>query len=142
MGSRRDFIKQSCTICMSGAMGWLTTQLSSCAALPVIRAESSQGLITVSLSSFTEKNNSVIVRNSKLEFDILVVRSEKNYNALQMKCTHQDNTLTVNSTGLYCAAHGSTFDLQGNVTKEPALRALKKYKTELNESSLIIHTLS
>jgi cytochrome b6-f complex iron-sulfur subunit len=59
-----------------------------------------------------------------------------------MKCTHQDNPLTVNSTGLYCTAHGSTFDLQGNVTKEPALHALKKYKTELNESSIVINTLS
>lgn len=143
MGNRRDFIKQSCTICMSGlALGWLTTQLSSCAVLPVIQAESTQGLITVLLSSFTEKNNSVIVRNSQLEFDILVMKSENNYNALQMKCTHQDNPLTVNSTGLFCSAHGSTFDLQGNVTKEPALRPLKKYKTELNGLSLIINTLS
>lgn len=128
---------------MSGlALGWLTTQLSSCAALPVVKAESFQGLITVLLSSFTEKNNSVIVRNSQLEFDILLVRSGNTYNALQMKCTHQDNPLTVNSTGLYCAAHGSTFDLQGNVTKEPALQPLKKYKTELNESSIVIHTRS
>ncbi len=143
MTSRRDFIKQSCTLCLSGlALGFLTTQLSACAAIPVIRSESSQGLITVLLSSFTEKNNSLIVRNGQLEFDILVVKSGNNYNAVQMKCTHQDNPLTVNSNGLFCAAHGSTFDLQGNVTKEPALRALKKYKTELKESSIVINTLS
>lgn len=139
MTSRRSFIKQSCTICLGGfALGWL----SACAAIPVIKTENTKGLVTVPLSSFTEKNNSVIVRNSQLEFDILVVKSGSSYQALQMKCTHQDNPLTASSSGLFCSAHGSTFDLRGNVTKEPALVPLKKYSTELNESTIIINLLS
>jgi Rieske Fe-S protein len=51
-----------------------------------------------------------------------------------MKCSHQDNSLTVTKTGLFCSSHGSTFDLEGNVTKEPALEPLKKFKTEINNS--------
>jgi Rieske Fe-S protein len=59
-----------------------------------------------------------------------------------MKCTHQDNPLTATQTGFFCSAHGSTFDLKGNVTKEPALRPLKKYTTEIKESSILINTKS
>lgn len=109
--------------------------------LPVMKVESTKGLIKVPFSAFTEKNNAVIVRNSQLEFDILLVKSGNTFNALQMKCSHQDNPLTANASGLFCSAHGSTFDLQGNVTKEPALQPLKKYKTELTESTIIINTL-
>jgi Rieske Fe-S protein len=135
MTSRREFIKQSCGICLgSFALSWL----SACAAIPVIKTEPTKGSITIPISAFTEKNNSVIVRNNQLEFDILVVKSGNTFNALQMKCTHQDNPITASSTGLFCSAHGSTFDLQGNVTKEPALHPLKKYKTEINESSILI----
>lgn len=143
MTSRRDFIKQSCTVCLSGlTLGWLTTQLSACAPIPVIKADQTKGAISIALTSFTEKNNMVIVRNGQLEFDILVVKSANSFQAVEMKCTHQDNPLTVNSSGLFCSAHGSTFDLNGNVTKEPALKPLKKYKTELQESSIRIYTLS
>lgn len=123
-------------------LGWLTTQLSSCAPIPVIKAGNEKGIMTVPLASFTEKNKMVIVRDGQLEFDILVVKSVDRFQALQMKCTHQDNPLTVNPSGLFCSAHGSTFDLNGNVTKEPALKPLKKYKTELNGSSLLIYPLS
>ena len=137
--SRRDFFKQSCTLCLGSlALGWL----SACTAIPVLKADAVKGIISVPVSSFSEKNNSVIVRNKELEFDILVLKSGNAFQALQMKCTHQDNPLTVNSSGLFCSAHGSTFDLQGNVTKEPALKPLKKYKTELTASTILIHTLS
>lgn len=139
MESRRDFIKHSCKLCLGGlAMGWLSTQLSSCASLPVLKVENEKGLLTIPVSSFTEKNNLLIVRNNKLEYDILLVKSGNVYTALQMKCTHQDNPLTVNSSGLFCASHGSVFDLNGNVMKEPALQALKKYSTQVNESSILI----
>ena len=80
----------------------------------------------------------VIVRNKNMEYDILLIKSGNTYTALQMKCTHQDNPLTVNSSGLFCASHGSVFDLNGNVTKEPALQPLKKYNTQINDSEIQI----
>ena len=140
MESRRDFIKNSCKRCAAGlTLGWLTTQLSACATLPVLKVENENGALAVPFSSFTEKNNQVIVRSSKMEYDILLVKSGNAYTALQMKCTHQDNPLTVNSTGLFCASHGSVFDLNGNVTKEPALQPLKKYSTKVTETSVLIN---
>lgn len=140
METRRAFIKESCKLCLGGlALGWLTTQLSSCAPMPVLKVENEKGVLTVPFSAFTEKNNLLIVRNNKIEYDILLVKSGNTYTALQMKCTHQDNPLTVNSSGLFCASHGSMFDLNGNVIKEPALQSLKKYVTQISESSVLIN---
>lgn len=144
MQSRRDFIKQSCTLCLGIAgLGLITTQLSSCAPLPVYKSEPDNGLLTVPLSAFTEKSNIVIVRSRMLEFDIAVVKgSSGDYSALLMKCTHQDNPLTPTGSGFYCPSHGSSFDLKGNVTQEPALRPLRHYTTQLTTSSILINTNS
>lgn len=141
MKNRREFIKQSCALCMGIAgLGVLSSQLSGCAPMPIYKGEIEKDLITVPLSYFTDKNNLVIVRNIKIDFDILLIKlADGNYNALLMKCTHQDNPLTANQSGLYCSAHGSSFDLQGNVTKEPALYPLRKFKTEINNSSVQIY---
>ncbi|MCW3084371.1 MAG: Rieske (2Fe-2S) protein [Bacteroidetes bacterium] len=124
-------------------LGALATQLSSCAPLPVLKGESKDGIITVPIISFTEKSNVMIVRNAQLDFDIALVKnSDSDYTALLMKCTHQDNPLSLTKNGLYCASHGSAFDLKGNVTQEPALTPLKKFTTEITNSSILINTKS
>jgi Rieske Fe-S protein len=144
MQDRREFIKQSCTMCLGiVGLGALVTQLSGCAPIPILKAEPVGGLLSVPVSSFTETNKMVIIRNSQLEWDVVVVKmSDTVYEAIQMKCTHQDNLLTATKTGFFCSAHGSTFDLEGNVTKEPALRPLKKYKTEMKEAVILVDTQS
>ena len=95
--------------------------------------------VNVPMSSFGE-SNVLILRNDQMEFDVLLVkRSDSEVTALQMKCSHQDNSLTANKNGLFCSAHGSTFDLDGKVTKEPALNPLKKFKTEINNQNIIVY---
>jgi Rieske Fe-S protein len=144
MQNRRAFIKQSCGLCLGVVgLGVLATQLTSCAPLPLYKSDGDKNNITVPFTAFTEKSNMVIVRNPNQEFDILLIkRADGSYYAMQMKCTHQDNPLTVNQSGLFCSAHGSTFDLDGKVTKEPALRPLQTFKTEINNSSVLIHIVS
>lgn len=144
MQNRREFIKRTCTLCAGIAgLGILTSQLTGCNLLPICKGEECKGMISVPLISFTDKINMIIVRNNQLDYDILLIKiDENNYNALQMKCTHQDNPLIANQTGLYCSAHGSTYDLEGKVTKEPALSPLKKFKTEKNNSSILIDVRS
>jgi len=103
--------------------------------MPVFKAVVVKNVLAVPFTAFTEGNNSVIVRNSSIPFDILLVKKSNGiYTALEMKCSHQDNPLTANKTGLFCSSHGSTFDLEGNVLKEPALKPIKKYKTEIESS--------
>jgi Rieske Fe-S protein len=137
---RREFIRKGCLLCAGAAgLGLLATQLSSCAPLTVVRSSLGGQTATVALDSFKEQPL-VIVRDNQAEFDILVVkRTEEQYNAMLMKCTHQAQPLTANKTGLFCPSHGSAFDLDGHVTKEPALKDLTKYKTSIENQQLIIH---
>jgi Rieske Fe-S protein len=137
---RRDFIKQSCLLCASIAgLGTVVTQFSACAPMPVFKADVKDGQLTVLKNSFTEKNKIVLVRNTKLEWDIALVKvSEMEYAALQMKCTHLDNPLTATQNGFYCNSHGSSFNLSGKVTQEPAINDLKKYATTISNEEIII----
>ncbi len=120
--------------------GALLSALSSCSPLPVLQTSSAEKTILVPELSFKEGQNLLIVKNPNLEFDILVVKKKDNsYNALYMQCTHQSQSLTANKSGLFCSLHGSAFDLNGNVTVQPATAPLKKFKTEVDNSTIKIH---
>jgi nitrite reductase/ring-hydroxylating ferredoxin subunit len=111
--------------------GFLASSLSSCAPVPVFKGIPQQNKITVPLSEFGE-SNLLVIRNSNWEYDILLVKkSSAVINALLLMCSHQQNILTLSKTGLLCPMHGSTFDLDGNATKEPAVQPLKKFRTEV-----------
>jgi cytochrome b6-f complex iron-sulfur subunit len=138
---RRQFIKNSCAACIgTAASGLLFSSLTSCApAFPVHKATFANGIIEVPTSSFAI-SNLVIVRDLQMDFDILLVKkSAEEYNALYMKCSHQSNPLTATNSGLFCSAHGSSFDLDGNVRTEPATSPLQKFKTELNNDIVTIN---
>lgn len=143
MKTRREFLKDTCTFCLGGA--FLTTafsQLTSCSPLPVYKTDLSKKIVNVPLSSFAE-SNLLIVRDMQVPYDILLVKkSEQEYNAIYMKCSHQENPVSATTNGLYCSSHGSSFDLDGNVTKEPALAPLKKFKTQIidNQVSIDLNT--
>jgi len=75
----------------------------------------------------------------QVAYDILLVKkSTEEYLAIYMKCSHQENPVTATTTGLFCSSHGSRFDLDGNVTKEPATAPLKKFKTAIIDNQIVI----
>ena len=139
MKTRREFIKDTCTACLGSTfLGLTLSQLTGCSALPVYKTNLSQKTVDVPLTSFVD-SNLVLVRDMQVPYDILLVKkSEQEYNAIYMKCSHRENPVSATKTGLYCSEHGSTFDLEGNVTKEPALQPLKRFKLIINENSITI----
>ena len=136
MNSRRTFIKNSCAACLGmTAMGLL---LESCVTSQnVLKPVLENNQLQIALEKF-QSSNHYILRNKSLPFDILVIKDQDQYTALQMRCTHNDIALNFSGKKLICTAHGSEFDLKGNVTKEPASRALTKYKTSIHEQLLTI----
>ena len=122
-------------LCATG----LLSQLTSCApALPTFKTKISGQLITVPLTYF-EASNVAIVRDSQAEYDILLVKKPGDvFEALYMRCTHRENQLTATQTGLYCSAHGSVFDLDGQVKKEPATSPLQKFPVDFDKANGII----
>lgn len=140
MKTRREFIKDTCTACMGTAfLGMTFSQLTSCASLPIYKTNLTLKTVDVPLSSFAE-STLVIVRDMQVPYDVLLVKkSEQEYLALYMRCSHQENALTATKNGLYCSSHGSTFDLDGNVTKEPALTPLKRFQTTRHDNLITIN---
>lgn len=137
--TRREFLKDACTACLGMSfLGVSLSQLTSCSPFPVYKTDLSKKTVAVPVSSFGE-STMVIVRDMQVIYDVLLVRKPDGvYDALYMRCTHQENPLTATKTGLFCSAHGSRFDLDGNVLKEPALAPLKKFKTEVHENQILI----
>lgn len=139
MKTRREFIKDACVACAGTSLIGLTfSQLTSCSPLPVYKTNLSKNTVDVPLTSFAE-SDLVVVRDMQTPYDILLVKKpDQTYNAIYMKCSHRENPVSATKTGLYCPEHGSTFDLDGNVTKEPAPSPLKKFKTTISESVITI----
>lgn len=139
MKTRRDFLKDTCAACLGTTfLGVALSQLTSCSPFPVYKTALTSNVVSVPMSNFAE-SKLVIVRDMQVAFDILLVRkSESEFNAIYMRCTHQENPVTATKDGLFCSAHGSRFDLEGNVTKEPALESLKNFKTSILDNQVII----
>lgn len=133
---RRTFLKASCIAC---AGGLALTTLEACSTLPMYKAKLANGLIEVPESTFGDSNQ-IIVRNANLEFDVLLVKNNNTYHSLYMQCTHETSPLVATKTGLYCSMHGSAFNLQGQVTKEPATKSLRKFETTLSNNIITINT--
>lgn len=138
--SRKDFLvsagKAGCAMLIAGAA---SSFLQGCGTAKVFETNANEkGEVSLPLTAFAETNTR-IVRVEKLPYDILVVKkSEEEYQALLMRCTHLDWALTPNPKGLSCSLHGSTFDLDGKVTSGPAPEPLKKLKVNKQNNQLII----
>lgn len=139
MSTRRSFIKSGCAACVLTASG--ISFLESCSTpLPMIKSAGTKpGQVEVDAGSFAGKGNMLVVRTKQLEYDILLVKSGEAYKALYLRCTHEGVGLTPAANKIFCSAHGSVFDLEGKVVKEPALRPLKTYPTEIVNNQIIIH---
>lgn len=137
MRTRRDFIKTSCLQCAALLGSGLLLQ--SCGTgLQVFKTQSQNNQLRVPLQEFTADKNMVVVRAKELEHDILVVKKDDHYNALYLQCTHEGVGLSATNNKIVCTAHGSTFDFDGNVLKEPALKPLKKFQTSISNNAIII----
>lgn len=136
--NRRSFIQKGCVACM-GLMGTGVLLESCSGSLPLFKTISGNNILSIPDNQFTGQNNVLLVRSPGLEHDILLVKRNDTYKALYMKCTHEGVGLTATNKKIICAAHGSIFDLDGNVVKEPALRRLEEFSTEINNKHILIH---
>ncbi|MCB0740673.1 MAG: Rieske (2Fe-2S) protein [Chitinophagaceae bacterium] len=135
---RRNFIKKGCAAC-AGLAG-LSFLLESCgSSLPIFKTTPEKKLLFIPEDKFTADNHHLLVRSKELENDILLIKNKNDYTALNMKCTHEGFALTVTDKQIVCPAHGSTFHFSGHVTKEPALRPLTTFTTEIKNNTIIIH---
>jgi len=137
---RRAFIKSSCNICLLLTAGAILPTLSGCSpAYKVINTEIHDNQVEIPLAGFAQSPLQLIRPKGWL-YSIAVRKKEDNtYSAFLLKCTHQDNQLAPAPNGYSCSLHGSTFNVEGHVTKGPAERPLKEYPVTTDTTNLIIH---
>jgi len=136
---RRNFVKQSCTLCLAVGAGMAVGSLSSCATLPVYKTTMANNKVTVPVSLFAQSDFQVI-QPKDLFYNIgLQKEKDGSYTALLLRCTHADNQLVPTGNGFKCNLHGSAFNKEGQVTQGPAEHSLKKYQTEVISNQIIIH---
>lgn len=136
MANRRAFIKNTATA--GCALLLLGAPFASCTKLPIVKTQVTNKSIVVDESALVEGNR-WIVRAPQLDYDLLLVRTNGGgYRCLLMRCTHQDFPVRLAGDTLVCNTHGSRFDLEGNVMKDPATKPLTQLPVTQNQSKVII----
>lgn len=141
---RKEFIKSCAFACLNGVA--ISTILQSCANSKMLHIDLSNDAIVVPLSEFNiEKKGHVtfhkfiLLQNEKLAFPIALFRiSEKQFSAVNLKCSHQGAELQVFGDKLVCPAHGSEFSNLGLVENGPATENLRNFPLKLENNNIII----
>ena len=123
-------------------MSTVAADLSSCSpktAANTFRPPVNNNQVEVPLSMF-ETKPFLVVSPAKYQFEIAIEKKQDNtYKALLLKCTHQDNQLTITGNGYTCNMHGSKFNKAGSILKGPAELPLQQLKTQIINNNLLIH---
>jgi Rieske Fe-S protein len=127
---------------MAGA-GILISDLLACSpSSRVLKLPVSENTVRMPATVFA-KEQIQIVRPEGWFYDIAVRKTSANdFEAILLECTHQQNQLIANQSGYMCILHGSRFNLEGQVVKGPAERALKKFATSVDQGQVVIQLKS
>lgn len=140
--NRRVFIQSASKIC---AFSLLTvtssTFLHSCKTIKIVNASIENGnKFIINQNLLSQEQPFIKVRNLSIPYDILVFLNDKKiYEAIYMKCSHQDNPVYFDGKQFNCPTHGSSFTKTGIVLNGPANQNLKNLRTETKNENLIIY---
>lgn len=136
--TRREFLKDGCSLCLALSGGtFLLSALDSCTPIPIFRAQSENHRVKIPLQKFTDVGY-LIVRPSDYSYDVAVLKTNDEYKAFIMKCTHADNPVKFDGIEFRCNLHGSVFDKTGKVEKGPAEKPLFILQTMKQDDYLIV----
>ncbi len=140
---RIEFIKTCGIGCLGVIVGGI--MLSSCSPTVYLQKTVSNDQIRLSLSEFfiegqTEKfKRYVLVKADSLHYPIVVYRkSDTEFHALLLRCTHKGTQLNVHGDLISCPAHGSEFSNKGEVISSPAPTPLKSFESMVIQDELVI----
>jgi len=74
--------------------------------------------------------------NKEIDFrnEVIIVSKDEPTKVFSSRCTHLGCKINKEHNGqLQCPCHGSTFDLNGNATKGPAIKPLKQLEFEIDK---------
>ncbi len=144
--NRKEFLKSLAIICI-GAPSLMVLNQSCSQTKYYANAVFQEDKIIINKSEFsyildnkTQTRNQIFINSNKLKFPICIIdKSNGNYEALLMKCTHKGCELNPAGDFFVCPCHGSEFDNSGIVLSPPANKNLFKFKIENDEENLYIY---
>jgi len=143
---RKDFLKACGYACLSGVA--ISTMFTSCNTVSNLDVEPQNSTISINEKEFeivkkgvTSFRKYVLIHTTSLPFPICLKKNESDYSAMLLKCTHQGAELQVFGERMVCPAHGSEFNLDGQVVEGPALDALQTFSTEVKNGQILITIL-
>jgi len=141
--NRKEFIKTCGGSCLT-LIG--LTQLEACK--PTLHVQgtliSSRLVIEKRAFSILKKDKiiyrkSILTKPENFDFPLAIYRfTDTEYSALLLRCSHQNNELTMSGDILSCPAHGSEFDNRGLVLQGPAEQRLQAFKVTHDEKNIYI----
>ena len=133
--SRRGFICAGLATATGVVISGNTAEAAG--AIKVLR----DGRVEVNLSKFKalgKIGGAILVGNVKEIPTALVRTGKSSYQALDLRCTHQQVTSKLVSGSFKCPAHGSEFTKTGAVKVGPAEFGLNKINTEVVGKTVIL----
>ena len=133
--SRRGFICAGLATATGVVISGNTAEAAG--AIKVLR----DGRVEVNLSKFKalgKIGGAILVGNVKEIPTALVRTGKSSYQALDLRCTHQQVTSKLVSGSFKCPAHGSEFTKTGAVKVGPAEFGLNKINTEVSGKTVIL----
>ncbi len=150
---RKFFVKTLQTAAIVSMPAILGSVLESCSntligptaaqMMPTVSGSLAGGIVTVNIDSSSPLSGvgGAAVVNYSGGTLLVDHPSANTYNALSSICPHQGCQITGFDSGsekFICPCHGSTFDINGNVTQGPAGSPLTKYQTTISGNQLMI----
>lgn len=120
------------------AIIFIFLMLSCSATVPVYTTKITGNALQVPVGGF-ENSSLNIVNDPGVKYSILLIkRSQLAYDAVYMKCSHDDAALDVGTNNLVCNVCGSTYNFDGTNISGPSPKALTKFPTELNPDATLV----
>jgi Rieske Fe-S protein len=133
--SRRSFLE-------TVSIGVAAAGLAGCAGIPVYVTTVRNNTVSVEIEAFPDlltPGKGIVVRAEEAPEPIVLVALEGGgFRALSGTCTHLACSVRLSPNGLACPCHGSTFGLDGRVTRGPAPEALHIYPTTVHDDVVLI----
>ena len=132
--TRRDFLQSSLSA-LAGLtiVGFVSPIVIGCGDDPASSNNTDAGkTMTVDVSALDANGKAVRTSSPSGRPLIVIRRASDRYVTLLLVCTHQGcsgNDLSNTTVNIICGCHGSTYDLEGNVTGGPATNDLTSFAT-------------
>lgn len=131
--SRRNFLIGMCGAAALAGLGPALLADDAMAATGIKRKKNGQVVVEVKkVPGLAELNGRVLLGNVK-GVPVAVVRTgPAEYEALNLRCTHQGYTVKADAAGWLCPAHGSQFAVDGELERGPAQSNLATVRSTWN----------